>query len=259
MASRFSTIRDEWWQYLDPAFPLLSEDLKAVETNPILAGGLIPRDRLGTGTADGTTFLAGDGQWKPAAGTSRSVSRVLYEGGAWPARPAGASFVEWVDPTGTAPEPPAYAPASGDTWISGTGHQVAATALLPYADSELMTTNWWARTGSPTIDSDVGTITVASSADSAAQGNIAVTPGATLRGTITAASGSSGGWECWVEFQDSASGFLSALSLGTGAPGAASTQGQGTVPTNAVTASVVLRGVDGASTVFGRVTLEQVL
>ena len=40
------------------------------------------------------------------------VHRVLHNGTAYPARPVGATYVEWVGPTA----PPS--PSTGDTWVN---------------------------------------------------------------------------------------------------------------------------------------------
>lgn len=105
-----------------------------------ITSGIIATARLGSGTANNTTFLRGDNTWAvidvdatvpiqtnaPTADPDGSfwydsdevfdgaanVTRVLHNGTAYPARPTGATYVEWVGPV--APT----AQITGDTWVN---------------------------------------------------------------------------------------------------------------------------------------------
>lgn len=186
--------------------------------------------------------------------TSIGARQVLIytTGTGWPARNA-TGYVEWVDPTGSAPAPTAQ---SGDTVIVGTGTGAAApTELLSAADQELTSTNWWGSAGTPTFDTTAGRITIPSGAR-AARSNIAVTVGATLKLTVTPTSGNTGTFEGWCDFYDASNTYLSSA-VGTGnGTGATAVSGTAPVPANSHHVSIFMSCSAGTA-VIDKVSLTQ--
>lgn len=201
---------------------------------PLDADGLVPASLLPAGIGGGNT------------------TRVVYTGSSWPPRPSATTYVEWVDPTGTAPAPSAA--VSGDTVVIGTGVAGARPVeLLSIGDQALTSTNWWQSVATATIDTTAGTITLSSGAR-AARGDVAVTPGATLTLALTAAAGNTGTFEGWCDFFNASNGYISS-GVGTGV-GAGVRTGTGVVPAGAHHVSVFLAGASGPA-VIDTVSLKQ--
>lgn len=183
-----------------------------------------------------------------------NVTRVLYTGSAWPARPTTTAYVEWVDPSGTAAIPSAA--AVGDTMVLGSGAAgVTPVELLSAGDVELTTTNWWLQTGTPVFDRTAGTITLDATLDRAARSLVPVIPGAMVKLTVTPAVGSSGLYWANVAFSNAGGTYISSSCVvgPTGGVGV----GVGAVPTGAANALIALEGRDGNVAVIDRVSLRQ--
>lgn len=123
----------------------------------LITSGLVAPARLGTGTASSETVLYGDGVFRPPSGGSGGSSAVYYSAPTgWPARPDGSGPVTWVDPTGTAPAPPAL---GGDlVYVAGSAApSTGVVQLLPAAVRDL-DSGWWNQTTSAQVSG--GTITL---------------------------------------------------------------------------------------------------
>lgn len=73
---------------------------------PLVTGAKIASGNLVLTTKGSGEILVG------GVGDSNSISRQIYANGSYPARPAAASFCEWVGPT----PPPQM--TGNDTWVS---------------------------------------------------------------------------------------------------------------------------------------------
>ena len=90
------------------------------------------------------------------SGGSGGSSAVYYSASTgWPSRPAGSAPVTWVDPTGTAPVPPAL---DGDlVYVAGAATPTSSSQLLPAAVRDL-NSGWWQQTSG--AEATTGTITL---------------------------------------------------------------------------------------------------
>ena len=117
---------------------------------------------------------------------------ITYTNGAWPARPAGVSRVTWWDPTGSAPQPAGFVPAT-DLWERAT--TIAATGgptekLSPEAAS--LDGGWYPQGGTPAGGLAGGKLTLSSGGQKWGAGPVPVKAGRKYTFTATPAAGSTG-------------------------------------------------------------------
>lgn len=86
-----------------------------------ITSGTVAAARLGSGTANNTSFLRGDGTWAVPSGTGGGVpttyalGRIRYNSG-WPAtRPTGYAYIDWIKSGVSDPDPDSAVMIAGDT------------------------------------------------------------------------------------------------------------------------------------------------
>jgi hypothetical protein len=84
-----------------------------------ISSGTVATARLGSGTADTSSFLRGDGTWAiPVASGSQGLydlGRIRYSAG-WPStRPTGYAYFDWIKSSSNDPDPSTSIMIDGDT------------------------------------------------------------------------------------------------------------------------------------------------
>lgn len=129
--------------------------------------------------------------------------------------------------------------------------------LLTPVEMELIGPYWYAMAGTPTFDRVGGTVTLTEDGQRAAKASVPVVVGATLYLVVWPAAGSTGLYDGSVNYYNSAAGYV-AGGVATGDVTGVG-YGTGTVPNNAATATIILKGKAGDDAVIDRVSFMQLV